>query len=132
MPPPELPTWQDCHELWSKQRRRQQREEQQGKKPYFSEDSKSNDQTDFKTDGFKPSEPPPDVVGQVKQYSDTVIGSYFVHGFSCDIASEVKFGALSEMRTCLTTVRQLSFGREVRSNGCGRALEWHTRNNRVN
>lgn len=66
MPPPELPTWQDCHELWSKQRRRQQREEQQGKKPYFSEDSKSNDQTDFKTDGFKPSEPPPDVVGQVK------------------------------------------------------------------
>ncbi|KAL0882879.1 hypothetical protein ABMA27_016397 [Loxostege sticticalis] len=27
MPAPELPTWQDCHELWSKQRRRQQREE---------------------------------------------------------------------------------------------------------
>lgn len=23
---PELPTWQDCHELWSKKRRRQMRE----------------------------------------------------------------------------------------------------------
>lgn len=27
MVPPELPTWQDCHEMWSKKRRRQQREE---------------------------------------------------------------------------------------------------------
>lgn len=26
---PELPTWQDCHELWSKKRRRQQREQQE-------------------------------------------------------------------------------------------------------
>ncbi|XP_043281909.1 cyclin-dependent kinase 12 [Venturia canescens] len=26
MPPPQLPTWQDCHELWSKKRRRQFRE----------------------------------------------------------------------------------------------------------
>ncbi|KAI5744778.1 hypothetical protein M8J76_005078 [Diaphorina citri] len=25
MPPPQLPTWQDCHELWSKKRRRQLR-----------------------------------------------------------------------------------------------------------
>lgn len=37
MPAPELPTWQDCHELWSKQRRRQQREQEQGK-PKYSED----------------------------------------------------------------------------------------------
>jgi hypothetical protein len=27
MPPPELPRFQDCHELWSKKRRRQQREQ---------------------------------------------------------------------------------------------------------
>lgn len=27
MPPPELPQYQDCHELWSKKRRRQQREQ---------------------------------------------------------------------------------------------------------
>lgn len=30
MPPPELPTNQDCHELWSKKRRRQMREQLQG------------------------------------------------------------------------------------------------------
>ena len=29
MPPPELPTWQDCHELWSKKMRRQIREQQE-------------------------------------------------------------------------------------------------------
>lgn len=29
MPPPQLPTWQDCHELWSKKRRRQLREQQE-------------------------------------------------------------------------------------------------------
>lgn len=29
MPAPKLPTWQDCHELWSKKRRRQQREQQE-------------------------------------------------------------------------------------------------------
>lgn len=29
MPPPALPTWQDCHELWSKKRRRQLREQQE-------------------------------------------------------------------------------------------------------
>lgn len=29
MPPPQLPTWQDCHELWSKRRRRQLREQQE-------------------------------------------------------------------------------------------------------
>ena len=28
-PPPELPTYQDCHELWSKRRRRQMREQQE-------------------------------------------------------------------------------------------------------
>ncbi|XP_077299652.1 cyclin-dependent kinase 12 isoform X2 [Arctopsyche grandis] len=33
MPAPELPTWQDCHELWSKQRRRQQRDQQEGVAP---------------------------------------------------------------------------------------------------
>lgn len=26
MPPPDLPTWQDCHELWSKKQRRRNRE----------------------------------------------------------------------------------------------------------
>lgn len=26
---PELPTWQDCHELWSKKRKRQMREQQE-------------------------------------------------------------------------------------------------------
>ncbi|GAB6033576.1 Cyclin-dependent kinase 12 [Chamberlinius hualienensis] len=30
MPPPELPTWQDCHEMWSKKRRRALREQQEG------------------------------------------------------------------------------------------------------
>ena len=29
MPAPELPTWQDCHELWSKKMRRQIREQQE-------------------------------------------------------------------------------------------------------
>lgn len=29
MSAPELPTWQDCHELWSKKRRRQLREQQE-------------------------------------------------------------------------------------------------------
>ncbi|KAG7196669.1 hypothetical protein KM043_016004 [Ampulex compressa] len=29
MPAPQLPTWQDCHELWSKKRRRQLREQQE-------------------------------------------------------------------------------------------------------
>lgn len=27
MPVPKLPTWQDCHELWSKKRKRQMREQ---------------------------------------------------------------------------------------------------------
>ncbi|XP_071446876.1 cyclin-dependent kinase 12 isoform X2 [Hetaerina americana] len=45
MPPPELPTWQDCHELWSKKRRRQMREQQEAVqnlppgKPSSSKDS---------------------------------------------------------------------------------------------
>lgn len=30
MPPPDLPTWQDCHELWSKKQRRRNRD---GAKP---------------------------------------------------------------------------------------------------
>lgn len=29
LPPPSLPTWQDCHELWSKRRRRQLRDQQE-------------------------------------------------------------------------------------------------------
>lgn len=33
MPAPKLPTWQDCHELWSKKRRRQQREQESLQKP---------------------------------------------------------------------------------------------------
>lgn len=28
MPAPKLPTWQDCHELWSKKRRRRQMRDQ--------------------------------------------------------------------------------------------------------
>ncbi|XP_030027315.1 cyclin-dependent kinase 12 isoform X3 [Manduca sexta] len=73
MAAPELPTWQDCHELWSKQRRRQQREQDQGKKPYFDEgkqnDNSNQSDTSFKSepykDGFK-TEPAPETVGQVK------------------------------------------------------------------
>ncbi|KAH8329652.1 hypothetical protein KR074_006372 [Drosophila pseudoananassae] len=33
MPTPQLPTWQDCHELWSKKRRRQLREQQEALPP---------------------------------------------------------------------------------------------------
>jgi len=33
MPTPQLPTWQDCHELWSKKRRRQLREQQESLPP---------------------------------------------------------------------------------------------------
>ncbi|XP_052753316.1 cyclin-dependent kinase 12 isoform X2 [Galleria mellonella] len=79
MPPPELPTWQDCHELWSKQRRRQQREQQdQQAKPksYFDNAEKDPNfkpnEPDFKSEpfkaesGFKPTEPNPETVGQVK------------------------------------------------------------------
>lgn len=29
MPAPQLPTWQDCHELWSKKRKRLLREQQE-------------------------------------------------------------------------------------------------------
>ncbi|XP_022130658.1 cyclin-dependent kinase 12 isoform X3 [Pieris rapae] len=73
MPAPELPTWQDCHELWSKQRRRQQREQEQGK-PKYSEDkdfkqNESSNQSDssykseYKTD-LRPEQP--QEAGQVK------------------------------------------------------------------
>ncbi|XP_050684246.1 cyclin-dependent kinase 12 isoform X1 [Leptidea sinapis] len=76
MPAPELPTWQDCHELWSKQRRRQQREEQTKPKGYNTEDkdfkqadasqSDANFKSDFKIENcFKP-EPPQETIGQVK------------------------------------------------------------------
>lgn len=46
MSAPELPTWQDCHELWSKKRRRQMREQQESLqnlppgKPVVSRDGK--------------------------------------------------------------------------------------------
>ncbi|XP_075977981.1 cyclin-dependent kinase 12 isoform X2 [Anticarsia gemmatalis] len=76
MPAPELPTWQDCHELWSKQRRRQQREQDQAQgkgKPYGfdDKDQPKNDGQDFKSEpykseGFKPTEPAQETVGQVK------------------------------------------------------------------
>lgn len=75
MPAPELPTWQDCHELWSKQRRRQQREADQQTKPksYFGPDDKDfkqdSNQSDasFKSESaFKPTEPSQEAVGQVK------------------------------------------------------------------
>lgn len=75
MPAPELPTWQDCHELWSKQRRRQQREQDhtQGKKPCgYGDDQPKNDNQDYKSEpyksesGFKPTEPAQEAVGQVK------------------------------------------------------------------
>lgn len=29
MPAPTLPTWQDCHEMWSKKRRKQHQQQQQ-------------------------------------------------------------------------------------------------------
>ncbi|XP_052741574.1 cyclin-dependent kinase 12 isoform X2 [Bicyclus anynana] len=79
MPAPELPTWQDCHELWSKQRRRQQREQEQSKpksygfNPEEKSDSTGFNQSDpsyksepFKSEGFKPAETNPETVGQVK------------------------------------------------------------------
>ncbi|CAG4982815.1 unnamed protein product [Colias eurytheme] len=73
MPAPELPTWQDCHELWSKQRRRQQREQEQGKPKGYTDEkdfkqNESSNQSDssFKSDfkEFKPD--PPQETGQVK------------------------------------------------------------------
>ncbi|CAB3227280.1 unnamed protein product [Arctia plantaginis] len=78
MPAPELPTWQDCHELWSKQRRRQQREQEQAQaqakgKPYGFDDKDQprNDAQDYKSemykaDGFKATEPSQEPLGQVK------------------------------------------------------------------
>ncbi|CAH2048833.1 unnamed protein product, partial [Iphiclides podalirius] len=86
MPAPELPTWQDCHELWSKQRRRQQREQEQAKPKaygYPNNDSEkdgnfkhneSSNQSDssYKSEpykmesGFKATEPTQETVGQVK------------------------------------------------------------------
>ncbi|XP_049873608.1 cyclin-dependent kinase 12 isoform X2 [Pectinophora gossypiella] len=79
MTAPELPTWQDCHELWSKQRRRQQREQDQQSKPKqyfgsedkpdpnFKQDSNQSDSS-FKSDTFKPTDGPvaQEAVGQVK------------------------------------------------------------------
>lgn len=63
MPAPSLPTWQDCHELWSKQRRRQQREQEQAQaqakgKPYALDDKEP--------DLYKPAEPAHETLGQVK------------------------------------------------------------------
>ncbi|KAJ2949316.1 hypothetical protein O0L34_g6269 [Tuta absoluta] len=78
MPAPELPTWQDCHELWSKQRRRQQREqEQQAKMAAGPADNYKQDANQLPADCFKPAENParvdppplaphPDQLGQVK------------------------------------------------------------------
>lgn len=71
MPAPELPTWQDCHELWSKQRRRQQREADHSKpKQYYQDGDKCNENSSesFKAEpykDFKPAEPSQET-GQVK------------------------------------------------------------------
>ncbi|XP_068633722.1 cyclin-dependent kinase 12 isoform X2 [Battus philenor] len=86
MPAPELPTWQDCHELWSKQRRRQQREQDQQTKPksygfasndwekeinFKQNDSSNQSDSSFKSEpyktesGFK-AETSQETVGQVK------------------------------------------------------------------
>ncbi|XP_047504075.1 cyclin-dependent kinase 12 isoform X2 [Pieris napi] len=54
MPAPELPTWQDCHELWSKQRRRQQREQEQGKSKYSEDkDFKQNESSNQSDSSYK-------------------------------------------------------------------------------
>ncbi|XP_063624236.1 cyclin-dependent kinase 12 isoform X2 [Cydia splendana] len=78
MPGPSLPTWQDCHELWSKQRRRQQREHEQKPKPYgeeakeaFKQDSSNQSDASFKSEPYKelPAPPPqaqPDTAPPVK------------------------------------------------------------------
>ncbi|KAI5635815.1 protein kinase domain-containing protein [Phthorimaea operculella] len=82
MPAPELPTWQDCHELWSKQRRRQQREQEQQAKmaagPGPGPDNNYKQDSQPPTDCFKPSDNPtgrvdqpplaphPEQMGQVK------------------------------------------------------------------
>lgn len=80
MPAPELPTWQDCHELWSKQRRRQQREQDIQKKYNYGDmkpdgdfkQNESSNQSDssFKSESykndFKPAEASQEAVGQVK------------------------------------------------------------------
>ncbi|XP_047990991.1 cyclin-dependent kinase 12 [Leguminivora glycinivorella] len=75
MPAPSLPTWQDCHELWSKQRRRQQREHEQKPKPYgeeakeaFKQDSSNHSDASFKADykDVPPAQPPPDQAPPVK------------------------------------------------------------------
>ncbi|XP_063383722.1 cyclin-dependent kinase 12 [Cydia fagiglandana] len=78
MPGPSLPTWQDCHELWSKQRRRQQREHEQKPKPYgeeakeaFKQDSSNQSDASFKSEPYKELPPPqpqaqPDTAPPVK------------------------------------------------------------------
>lgn len=67
MPGPELPTWQDCHELWSKQRRRQQREQEHKPKSYYDDSNCSQSDVSFKEykNEFK-SESSQEAVGQVK------------------------------------------------------------------
>jgi hypothetical protein len=42
MPPPQLPMYQDCHELWSKKRRRQMREQLQVTQTFLSSESLTN------------------------------------------------------------------------------------------
>ncbi|XP_063364498.1 cyclin-dependent kinase 12 [Cydia amplana] len=74
MPGPSLPTWQDCHELWSKQRRRQQREHEQKPKPYgeeakeaFKQDSSNQSDASFKSEPYKElPQPQPDTAPPVK------------------------------------------------------------------
>lgn len=52
MVPPELPTWQDCHELWSKKRRRQLREQQEVLPIGKVVQSKGNRNMQFVDDGI--------------------------------------------------------------------------------
>ncbi|CAK1551311.1 unnamed protein product [Leptosia nina] len=50
---PELPTWQDCHELWSKQRRRQQRDDQGKQKNSDEKDFKQNESSNQSDASYK-------------------------------------------------------------------------------
>ncbi|XP_053609390.1 cyclin-dependent kinase 12 isoform X2 [Plodia interpunctella] len=69
MTAPSLPTWQDCHELWSKQRRRQQRELELGK-------SKLDDKLD--------SQPP------AAAAAAAAADAAFTHADSADALGQVK------------------------------------------
>uniref|UniRef100_A0A8D3DAH3 Cyclin dependent kinase 13 n=1 Tax=Scophthalmus maximus TaxID=52904 RepID=A0A8D3DAH3_SCOMX len=60
MPPPDLPLWQDCHELWSKKRRRQKQMPEElvapkaPRKELGLDDSRSNTPQGFPAPGVRP------------------------------------------------------------------------------